>query len=348
VSIEQRPERWKRVPDALWHDWQWQREHVLAGEELLALGQELGLASRPSEADDNGLRLVLQRFPAAVTPYYAALSLASPQAVGAQWLPAVGELLPGGSPDPFADTSMPLPGVVHRFADRLLVAATRECAVRCRHCTRKGMLPAMTCFDPAVHGAALLDYVAAHPAVREIIVSGGDPLMLPDRRLRALLDVVTLPAQIESVRIGTRVPVVLPMRITTALSGWLGRYRKLWICTHFNHVDELTPSAIAAGAALVEAGIPMANQSVLLKGVNDTVGSMHALCTALQQHRIKPYYLFQCDPVAGIEHLRVDHAAACQIEGELAARLGGLAMPRFVRDLPDAPSKIDLRHGPSG
>ncbi len=348
MTIEQRPERWKRVPTALWQDWHWQLAHRVTGADLVRLAQELGVVREAADGVSARLEKVWQRFPAAVTPYYAALTLQAPAALGMQWLPSVGELLPGGSDDPFADSRMPLPGVVHRFDDRVLIAATQACAVRCRHCTRKGVLARLPCFDPVRDGAALHDYVAAHPKVREILISGGDPLMLPQRRLQALLDVVSAPTQIESVRIGTRVPVVLPMRITPALVAGLGASRKLWMCTHFNHAAELSATAVTACARLVEAGIPMANQSVLLKGVNDTVTAMHALCTALQQHRIKPYYLFQCDPVAGIEHLRVPHEEACGLERELASRLGGLAMPRFVCDMPSASAKIDLRAaGPS-
>jgi lysine 2,3-aminomutase len=342
VSIEQRPERWKRVPAALWRDWQWQLDHRVSGCDLMALAQETLPASAPNGDAEPLLADVLHRFPASVTPYYAALSVHTHTALAAQWVPVAGELLPGGCEDPFADTAMPVPGVVHRFADRLLVAVTRDCAVRCRHCTRKNTLPQLVCFDPATHAAALMEYLDAHSEVREILVSGGDPLMLSDGRLKAVLDVVTSHPQIECVRIGSRAPVVLPMRITPALLATLGAYRNLWICTHFNHVDELTSEAVQACSALIEVGIPMANQSVLLKGVNDSIEAMATLCRALQRHRIKPYYVFECDPVAGTGHLRVDAATACTIERALRARLGGLALPRFVRDVAGATSKLDL------
>ena len=247
--------------------------------------------------------------------------------------------------DPFAEKTRAACcyGLKQRFPDRVLVMAHDQCAMSCRHCTRKGLLhdDAEVVRTPAQLAAAVA-WVKTHPDVREVLLSGGDPLLLSDRRILAFVRAFARLPQIDAVRIGTRVPVTLPMRVTPVLACALGAFKKVWVNTQFNHAREITPEAAAACARLVEAGIPVSNQSVLLKGVNDSVGALFDLCTGLQRIRVRPYYVFLCDPVAGIAHFRVPLRRARRLERELAVRVGGLALPRFVMDIPGSPRKTPI------
>ena len=186
----------------------------------------------------------------------------------------------------------------------------------------------------------VLEILATHKM--KIDFSGGDPLLLPDRRILSFVRAFARLPHIDAVRIGTRVPVTLPMRVTPVLARALGAFKKVWVNTQFNHAREITPEAAAACARLVEAGIPVSNQSVLLKGVNDSVGALFDLCTGLQRIRVRPYYVFLCDPVAGTAHFRVPLRRARRLERELAVRVGGLALPRFVMDIPGLPRKTPI------
>ena len=322
-----------------WDDWRWQLRHAVTGTSpvLQAFGVEAETAGQ-----------VHARYPVRLSPYaMAQLSLESPQdPLNLQALPSQGELIeePGMAADPFAEKTRAACcyGVKRRFPDRVLVMAHDRCAMACRHCTRKGLLADAEVVRTPAQLAAAVAWVAAHPEVREVLLSGGDPLLLPDVRILAFVRAFARLPQIDAVRIGTRVPAALPMRVTEALVRRLGAFKKVWVNTQFNHVRELTPEAVAACARLVEAGIPVSNQSVLLKGVNDSVGALFDLCAALQRARVRPYYVFLCDPVAGVAHFRVPVSRARRIERELSARLGGLAMPRFVRDMPGAACKAPI------
>jgi lysine 2,3-aminomutase len=267
-------------------------------------------------------------------------------ALAKQALPSLDELIeePGMVADPFAEQTKAACcyGVKQRFPNRVLVMTSGQCAMNCRHCTRKGLLCQAEVIRTAQQLKVAVAYVKKHPLVREVLLSGGDPLMLSDVKLVAFVKAFASLPQIDAVRIGTRMPAVNPLRVTAALAKKLGAFKKVWVNTQFNHVSELTPEAIVACGCLVDAGIPVSNQSVLLKGVNDSVGAMVALCSALQRTRVRPYYVFQCDPVAGIAHFRVPLAKARRIARELPKHLGGLALPRFVRDIPGAPCKQEL------
>jgi len=298
--------------------------------------------------DGESAARVQARYPVVISPY--ALSLLSREnpadPLNRQALPSVEELAdePGMEADPFAETGRAAccHGLKQRFPDRVLVMAHDRCAMACRHCTRKGLLRGAEVVRTPAQLAAAVAWVKAHPAVREVLLSGGDPLLLPDARLLAFVRAFARLPQIDAVRIGTRAPVTLPMRVTEALARELGAFKKVWVNTQFNHVRELTSAAAAACGRLVDAGIPVSNQSVLLKGVNDSVEALFDLCAALQRARVRPYYVFLCDPVGGISHFRVPLRRARQIERALALRLGGLALPRFVRDVPGAPCKQPL------
>ena len=263
-----------------------------------------------------------------------------------QALPSLEELIeePGMVADPFAEKTEAACcyGVKQRFPNRVLVMTSDQCAMNCRHCTRKGLLHKAEVIRTARQLAVAVNYVKQHPLVREVLLSGGDPLMLADAKVMAFVNAFASLPQIDAVRIGTRMPVVNPRRVTAVLAKKLGACRKVWVNTQFNHAGELTSEAVAACGRLVEAGIPVSNQSVLLRGVNDSVEAMIALCSALQRARVRPYYVFQCDPVAGIAHFRVPLAKARRIARELPRHLGGLALPRFVRDIPGSPCKQEL------
>ena len=290
---------------------------------------------------------VLARYPAKLSAYIREQIRTDPKGAWAkQALPALEELIeePGMVADPFAEKTKAACcyGVKQRFPNRVLVMTADQCAVNCRHCTRKGLLHQAEVIRTPKQLAVAVAYVKLHPLVREVLLSGGDPLMLSDTKLMAFVKAFASLPQIDAVRIGTRMPAVNPRRVTAALAKKLGACKKVWVNVQFNHVSELTPEAVAACGRLVEAGIPLSNQSVLLKGVNDSVEEMVALCSALQRARVRPYYVFQCDPVAGIAHFRVPLVKARRIARELPKHLGGLALPRFVRDIPGSPCKQEL------
>lgn len=288
---------------------------------------------------------VTERYPLCITPYYLALAgdaeAASP--VLLQCLPDSRELEGSYRADPFAeDGSTNVAGLVQRYPDRVLVMTTSACAVSCRHCTRKNLLGP----DRQVAGSegweAVCRALRERPAVREVILSGGDPLLLETDELDGMLgDLHEIP-HIEVVRIGTRVPAVLPMRIDDALAETLAEHRPLWVNTQFNHPAELTDEAMAACERLISRGIPVSNQAVLLRGVNDDVDTLQELCNTLQRNMIRPYYVFQCDPVQGTEHFHTEVGKGVELSRALCRRLGGLAMPRFVADLPGSAGKTPL------
>ncbi|MEI7945654.1 MAG: KamA family radical SAM protein [bacterium] len=290
---------------------------------------------------------VLARYPVKLNAYVREQIRKNPAgALAKQALPAPEELIeePGMVADPFAEktTAACCYGVKQRFPNRVLVMTSDQCAMNCRHCTRKGLLDHAEVIRTAKQLAVAVAYVKKNPLVREVLLSGGDPLILTDAKVLAFVKAFASLPQIDAVRIGTRMPAVNPIRVTPALAKKLGACKKVWVNTQFNHVSELTPEAIIACGYLVDAGIPVSNQSVLLKGVNDSVEEMAALCSALQRARVRPYYVFQCDPIAGIAHFRVPLAKARRIARELPKYLGGLALPRFVRDIPGTPCKQEL------
>lgn len=293
------------------------------------------------------LARVTARYPVKISAYIRKQIRNDPDGAWArQALPAVEELIeePGMVADPFCEKSVAACcfGVKQRFPNRVLIMTSARCAMNCRHCTRKGLLQQAEVIQTAKQLQEAVAFVEAHPLVREVLLSGGDPLMVSDAKLLAFVKAFAALPQIDAVRIGTRMPAVNPSRVTRALATKLGAFKKVWVNTQFNHASELTPEAVNACALLVEAGIPVSNQSVLLKGINDSVEALVALCSALQRARVRPYYVFQCDPIAGIAHFRVPLAKARRLARELPKHLGGLACPRFVRDLPGSPCKQQL------
>ena len=248
------------------------------------------------------------------------------------------------SPDPFGELThaSKCPGLKQRFPDRVLVMTTELCFMCCRHCTRQGLFGKTSVCRTDRDLQACADYVKAHPKVRDVLLSGGDVLTLSDAKVMRFVNAFAKLPQVEVVRVCTRALAANPGRVTAKLAASLARSKKVWVNTQFNCADELTPEAVAAAAKLVDRGIPVSCQTVLLKGVTASPPEMLNLLRKLSAARIRPYYVFQCDPIAGIDRFRVPLEKAKRIERYCAERIGGLALPRFVADLPGAKRKTPL------
>jgi len=247
-------------------------------------------------------------------------------------------------PDPFGeeDAAAGCYGLKQRFPDRVLVMTSDSCFMNCRHCTRKGLLDKAQVVRTDDELQMCLAYVQDHPDVRDVLLSGGDPLVLPDDEVMRFVRAFANLPQIDVVRLCTRAPCVNPGRVTRALAERLGRCGKVWVNTQFNCAEELTPEAVEACGWFVRAGIPVSCQTVLLAGVNDSEEALLALFRALQRARVRPYYVFQCDPVAGIAHFRVPLEKAQRLARACAEKIGGLGLPRFVADVPGAARKVPV------
>lgn len=248
------------------------------------------------------------------------------------------------SADPFGELTHASKcyGLKQRFPDRVLIMTSDRCFMNCRHCTRRGLLGKAQVVKTEAELKGCLGYIKAHPKVRDVLLSGGDILTLPDREVLRFVDAVAALDQVEVVRVCTRAVCTNPGRITAKLAKALGRSKKVWVNTQFNCADEVTSEARKAAALLVDAGIPVSCQTVLLKGVNDSAAEMLKLLRALSAARIRPYYVFTCDPIAGIDHFRVPLEKARMIERKCAESIGGLALPRFVSDIPGARRKVPV------
>lgn len=327
---------------AEWQDWRWQLHHRIR--DVDALGRLIRLSDDERHAmSDQGSSL-----PLAITPYYA--SLLDPwnprQALRRTVVPTVHERFRciGESSDPLhEDQDSPVSGIVHRYPDRALFLVTGNCATYCRYCTRSRMVGHQSnrCLSVTLWEAGLA-YIASHPEIRDVLLSGGDPLTLADEQLEWLLARLQRIPHVELIRIGTKVPVVLPQRITPALLKVLKRHHPLWISIHATHPDELTPEAAKACARLADAGIPLGSQTVLLSGINDNVETMKRLVHGLLKIRVKPYYLYQCDPIPGSSHFRTAVAKGLEMIRGLRGFTTGYAVPTYVIDAPGGGGKIPL------
>lgn len=329
------------VDQHLWNDWRWQFKNRIIS--VLELSRYLPLSVQ--EIED--IETVARRYPFSVTPYY--LSLIDPNdssdPIRRQMIPSVMEIDPSmqGFEDPLDENGdSVVPGLVHRYGDRALMVTTNICPVLCRHCTRKREWHQHGTVHTPVEFQAMIDYIRAHSQIRDVIVSGGDPLSLSTRRLEEIISALRSIPHVEIIRIGSRFPVVLPQRIDDDLCQMLSRYGPVWLNTHFNTVNEITPESAAACDRLLRAGVPVNNQSVLLKGINDSVSAQLALCQGLLKIKVRPYYLFQCDEVQGVEHLRTPVEKGVEIIAGMRGRTSGLAIPSFVVDLPDGGGKVPL------
>jgi len=323
-----------------WNDWRWQLKNSVRHP------RRLGESLRLCAGDMDDLGAVVETYHMSVTPYYLSLIEEGNRRdpIARQCLPDRREIDPaaGGSEDPLdEERDTVVPGLIHRYSDRCLAMVTSRCAMYCRHCNRKRRWKTGEDVSPASLDA-MVAYVARTPRVREVILSGGDPLMLSDDRLEGLLASLTAIPHVEVIRIGSRTPVVLPMRITPELCRMLRQYRPLWFNTQFNHPREVTGESARACELLVEAGIPVSNQSVLLRGVNDRLETMRDLLYELQRIAVRPYYLFHCEPVRGAIHFQTDIATGRAIMEQLWGDVSGLCIPRYVIDLPGGGGKRSL------
>jgi lysine 2,3-aminomutase len=293
--------------------------------------------------DATPLEAVTARYPLRISRYYLGLIDAVDDPIWKQCVPDVRELNVEGLTDPLGEEDLsPVPAVIHRYPDRAIFLVSGSCATYCRFCTRKrkvGCSSMSLSFRELREG---IDYIAATPQIRDVILSGGDPLLLPDPVLGDLLARIHAIPHVEMIRIGSRIPVTLPQRISDRLCVLLKRFAPLYINTHFNHPREITPQSSAACAKLADAGIPLGNQTVLLRGVNDDPQTISELFRGLLKIRVKPYYLHQMDLACGTAHFRTPIATGLKIVKSLRGPLSGLASPHYVIDLPGGKGKVPL------
>jgi len=327
-----------------WKDWRWQLRHSVKS--LDKFEELLDVSFSDQEKDE--LRKTFNKFPLSITPYY--LSLINKKnfrndPVFKQSFGGVQELITLESEleDPLSEEhDSPVEGITHRYPDRVLFHVSNICAMYCRHCTRKrkvGDIDYVPSKDQLKKG---IEYIANNPQVRDVLLSGGDPFMLPDEKIDWLLSEISKISHVEIIRIGTRVPVVLPYRITDKLVSILKKYHPLWINTHFNHPNEITASAKEALAKLADGGFPLGNQSVLLADVNDCPRIMKSLLHKLVQNRVRPYYLYQCDLSEGLSHFRTPIGKGIEIMESLIGHTSGFARPTYVIDAPGGGGKIPV------
>ena len=325
-----------------WNDWRWQfRNRITTVEKLSTL---IPLSAK----EKTQLKLVTTKYPLSVTPYYLSLinTYDPDDPIRKQAIPSFEEIALGciGFEDPLGEKrDSVVPGLVHRYPDRALMVLTDICPMLCRHCTRKREWHNGGWVRTPGEIKAMLDYIRRHKTIRDVILSGGDPLTLSTRRLEDVISKLRQIDHVEIIRIGTRFPVVLPHRIDDELCGMLSRYGPIWLNTQFNHPHEITPESAAACERLLRAGVPVNNQSVLLRGINDNVATLTKLCNGLLKIKVRPYYLFQCDEVQGTEHLRTSVETGIKIIDGMRGHTSGLAIPTFVIDLPEGGGKIPLQ-----
>lgn len=326
-----------------WNDWRWQNRNRISTLEELA--RVVTLTQEEIEA----IRRHQGALPVGITPYYASLLDAGnpQQGLRKTVIPVSGESVhtPDEADDPLGeDHDSPVPGLVHRYPDRALLLVTGFCSVYCRYCTRARMVGAIG--EKTIRKSDIkkaLDYIEATPAIRDVLISGGDPLSLGEDKLDWILTQLRKMPHIEFVRIGSKQPVVQPQRVTPRLVRMLKKHHPLWMSLHFTHPDELTPEAAESCGRLADAGIPLGSQTVLLKGVNDTVETMLKLVQGLLKIRVRPYYLYQCDPISGSSHFRTTVEKGLEIIRGLRGHTTGYAVPTYVIDAPGGGGKIPLQ-----
>lgn len=332
---------WPDVTEEQWEDWRWQLENRITKFEQLKEILQL------TEEEEKGIRGSRGRLSMAITPYFA--SLLDPQRPNCplrrQCVPTAREfyLSPHDMIDPCGeDKDSPVPAIVHRYPDRVLLLATDQCATYCRHCTRRRLI------DPKEHIVSpdklqlAYDYLKSNRKVRDVLISGGDPLMLSDETLEGIISKIREIPHIEFLRIGTRLPVTLPQRITPKLIEMLKKYAPIWMSIHFNHPKEITKRTKKACDMLTESGIPLGSQAVLLKGINDRPYIMKRLMHELLKIRVRPYYIYQCDLARGISHFRTSISVGINIMEKLRGFTSGYAVPTYVVDGPGGGGKIPV------
>lgn len=328
-------------------DWRWQSTNSIRTLEQLESHLEL------TDAERVGARRALaDGFPMAITPYYLGLADATDPScpIRRQCVPVAAEAdeVPGDLRDPLGEEANEVaPNLVQRYPDRVLLLATDRCAVYCRFCTRSRMVGDGGGAKSLDALAAAFDYIESHTEIHEVIISGGDPAVMSTSRLAQLLERIARIEHVGNVRLATRVPVTMPQRITDEFVRAIKvAHPSIWVMTHFNHPKELTDASREACRRLVDAGLPVMNQSVLLKGVNDSPETLESLFRGLVRSRVRPYYLLQMDPVRGTSHLRTPLERGMEIVGALQGRLSGIALPKFICDTPNGRGKVPLFPNP--
>jgi len=334
---------YKDVNPLDWEDWHWQLKNRICTKDALAQ------VIRVTPEEEKGMGKATGKLSMAITPYWA--TLMDPEdsdcPMRRQAVPVADEsvISPHEMVDPCAeDRDSPAPHLVHRYPDRVLLLATDHCAMYCRHCTRRRLVgenekeaaPLDSRFDAAI------EYLRSNKKVRDVLISGGDPFTLEDNQIEDLLQKIRSISHVEFLRIGTRVPVTLPQRITEGLTSMLKKYAPLWVSIHFNHPKEITKRCKMACDMLADAGMPLGSQTVLLKGINDRPYIMKKLMHDLLQIRVRPYYIYQCDPVKGTQHFRTPVATGINIVEKLRGHTSGYAVPVYVIDGPGGGGKIPV------
>lgn len=332
---------WKHVPEENWKDWGWQLKNRLTSVEQI----EQHLTLTPEEKQ--GGYFANKKLALAITPYFFNLIDREDPAcpIRRQVIPRIEEMStsPQEMKDPCGeDEHMPVPGLVHRYPDRVLFLVTDRCAAYCRYCTRSRLVSNSQGYDFHPEFEQGIRYIEEHPEVRDVLLSGGDPLLLSDRKLDYLLGRLRAIEHVEFIRIGSRIPIFLPQRITPELCAVLEKHEPVWISIHANHPKECTLEVKQACDRLARAGVPLGNQSVLLRGVNDDAEVMQALVHRLLRMRVRPYYLYQCDLITGSAHLRVDVRKGLEIIQKLRGHTTGYAVPQFVIDAPGGGGKVPI------
>lgn len=332
---------WKDVTDEQWNDWHWQVANRL--NDVDDIKKVLDLTAE----EEKNVEKVMAGFRVGITPYYA--SLMDPKdpscPVRMQAVPTLAETHRGEADmlDPLhEDEDSPAPGLTHRYPDRVLFLITDQCSMYCRHCTRRRMAGETDGARSREDIDACIAYIKKTPVVRDVLLSGGDALCVEDDTLEYIISELRKIPHVEIVRIGSRTPVVMPQRITDNLVNMLKKYHPIWLNTHFNHPKEMTPEAMEACRKLADAGIPLGNQSVLLRGVNDDVHVMRNLMHLLVKNRVRPYYIYQCDLSLGIEHFRTPVSKGIEIIEGLRGHTSGYAVPTFVVDAPGGGGKTPV------
>jgi lysine 2,3-aminomutase len=335
------PSAWKGISEKEWNDWRWQLRHRVTKLEQL---QEI-LQLIPEEIE--GIKQSKGRLALAVTPYFVSLMDPSNSncPIRRQAIPRIEEchLSKNDMVDPCGeDKNSPVAGLVHRYPDRVLLLVTDQCATYCRYCTRRRLVGSNERPITQVNFEEVLKYLKTHKKVRDVLLSGGDPLLLENERLEEILSRLRTIPHIELLRIGTRAPVTLPQRITVGLVRMLKKYHPLMISIHFTHPKEITDAVRRACNELADAGIPLGSQTVLLKGINDKPYVMKKLVHELLKIRVRPYYIYQCDLAMGTEHFRTSVATGIQIIEKLRGHTTGYAIPTYVIDAPGGGGKIPV------
>jgi lysine 2,3-aminomutase len=333
---------WKDVADSDWNDWKWQLKHRITTVEQL---QRYLPTLTPEEYA--GATLANQRLALAITPYFFNLIDPADENCPIRWqvIPRIEEThtAPWEMGDPCGeDAHSPVPGLVHRYPDRVLFLVTDRCAAYCRYCTRSRLVSNASGYDFHPEFDKQIAYIRANPGIRDVLLSGGDPLLFSDEKLDHLLNQLRAIPHVEFLRIGTRIPIFLPQRITPELCAILKKYHPLFISIHSNHPRELTVEVRDALGRLADAGIQLGNQSVLLRNVNDDVEVMKAQVQKLLICRVKPYYLYQCDLIAGSAHLRSTVRKGLEIMENLRGHTTGYAVPQYVIDAPGGGGKVPV------